>query len=123
MKISKPSIIAMVNRANKRPGESLALVGERYQTVREVQWPIIRRYLAQLSLRTSYLLIDNSEMSVTVANGSRFRCFSTDRPDQMNGLSFTNVLILEEITESELISLIATGIIPPRYIPPPASGP
>lgn len=121
MKINKQSIKDLITRANSRPHENLALVGERYQTVREVQWPAIRRLVVQFSRSTPYQAIRNFEMSVIFRNGSKLQCFSADRSNQMHG-HFTDILILEEITESEQISLIETGVIPPRYVPPSQPG-
>jgi len=117
MKISEKSITELINRARSRPGENLALVAERWQTLREVQWPFLR-HLARLSLSTPDQAVSNAEMSLVLENGSKFQCFSADRPDQMRGLHFTGILPLEEITESEVITLIKAGIIPPRYVPP-----
>ena len=116
MKISEKTIMELITRAKSRPGENLALVAARYQTLREAQWPMIRHF-ARLSLSTPDQAVSNAEMSLAFENGSQIRCFSADRPDQMR-LRFTGILILEEITESEVIGLIEAGIIPPRYVPP-----
>ena len=79
MKISEKTIIALIIRAKSQPGEYLALVAERYKTLREVQWPAIR-HVARLSLSTSEQAISNAEMSLTFENRSQIRCFSADRP-------------------------------------------
>ena len=123
MKVSRQSIINLVTRLKKRPKANLALIGEHYQAMREAQWPAIRWHVEQLSLPTSHLAIDNSEMSIVFKNGSKLRCFSADRLNQMRGLRFTGVLVLQEFTESEMISLIEAWIIPPRYEPPPGIRP
>jgi len=117
MKIYEQSIIDLVTRAKKRPNENLALIGERYQAVREVHWPAIRWHAVQLSITRPYHTVKNSEMSLAFENGSRLRCFSADRLDQMEDLRFTATLVLPKITESDLISLRKAGIIPPSYVP------
>ena len=119
MKISKHALMNLITRAKERSGESLALVGKHYQIVREVQWPAIRRLVAQLLLTTPCHAVNNSEMSIVFKNGSKIRCFASDRSDQMRDLHFTGMVTLAEITESEVNSLIEAGIIPPRYEPPP----
>jgi hypothetical protein len=119
MKISKQPLMTLVSRAKERSGENLALVGKHYQTVREVQWPAIRWYIAQLLMTTPCHAVNTSEMSVVFTNGSTIRCFAADRSEQMRDLHFTGKVTLAEITESEINSLIETGVIPPRYVPPP----
>lgn len=114
MKISEQSITTLIIRANSLPGENLALIGERYQALRELQWPAIRWHVKRLS--TPDQVVSNSEMSVAFGNGSKLRCFSADRLNQMRG-RYTGILMLENITDSELNDLIETGIIPPRYTP------
>jgi hypothetical protein len=105
-----------IARAKTLPNENLALIGQRFQTLREIQWPAIRWHVAQISQSTSCIAVDNEEMSVSF-DGSIFRCFAADRLDKMLGLRFTRILFLEEITESELITLVETYVIPPRYAP------
>ena len=113
MKISEQSTVELIIRAKSRSGENLALVAERYQTLREVQWPVLRWYINRLM--TPDQMVNNSEMSVVFGNGSAVRCFSADRLNQMDG-RFTDILSLERITDSELIRLRETGILPPTYV-------
>ena len=117
MNINTDSVLDLITRAQNQPNETLALVGERYQALREVQWPALRWHFVQLSLPSSYRVVNN-DMSVVFTNGSRIRCYSADRSGQMHGLRFTDILFLEAITESELICLIKAGIIPHQYVPP-----
>jgi hypothetical protein len=114
MKISEQSTVELIIRAKSQSGENLALIAERYQTLREVQWPVLRWYLNRLM--TPDQVVNNSEMSVVFGNGSAVRCFSADRLNQMDG-RFTDIQSLECIPDSELIELRETGIIPPTYVP------
>ena len=116
MMISEKTIMELIIRAKSRPGENLALVAERYQTLREVQWPTIR-HIARLSPSTPDQVVSNAKMSLAFENGSLIRCFSADRLDQMRyPLRFTGIWILEEITVAELNILIEAGVIPPKYV-------
>ena len=110
MKTSEKSILEMIDRACKIPGEHLAYVGMERALVRGGAWRVMRQAVEQLSPPNSYRTIDGTEMSITFSNASKIRCFGADYPAQFCSGDIFSGMAFETQEIYKMFEMIETGL-------------
>ncbi len=80
-----------------RPDARFGYVAPLYKMAKGIAWDRYKAYARQLP----GTVVNESELSITFANGARIRLFGADNPDSLRGLGFDG-LVIDEVSQMEL---------------------